>query len=89
MGLRYAHLTPSHKVKAVEVLDDTLTGNPTIQELYMPIKKGLKISLQTLVIFGGADGDRTRDLLTASQTRSQLRYSPMLLLLFTLPSRPA
>ena len=25
---------------------------------------------------GGAGGDRTRDLLTASQARSQLRYSP-------------
>src|SRR4029450_8132742 len=25
---------------------------------------------------GGAGGDRTRDLLTASQGRSQLRYSP-------------
>ena len=27
-------------------------------------------------ISGGADGDRTRDLLTASQARSQLRHSP-------------
>lgn len=37
MTLRYAHLAPSHKVKAVEMLDDTLTENPTIQKLY---KKG-------------------------------------------------
>lgn len=41
MTLRYAHLAPSHKVKAVEMLDDTYTGNPTIQKLYNPIKKGL------------------------------------------------
>lgn len=27
MTLRYAHLAPSHKVKAVNVLDKTLTGN--------------------------------------------------------------
>ncbi len=27
--------------------------------------------------FGGADGDRTRDLLTASQALSQLSYSPL------------
>src|SRR4030095_4075897 len=26
---------------------------------------------------GGADGDRTRDLMTASHARSQLRYSPI------------
>lgn len=46
------------------------------------------MTARPLEFIGGADGDRTRDLLTASQTRSQLRYSPMLLLL-TLPSRPA
>lgn len=34
MTLRYAHLAPSHKVAAVETLDDTLTGKPTIQKLY-------------------------------------------------------
>jgi hypothetical protein len=28
------------------------------------------------MISGGADGDRTRDLMTASHARSQLRYSP-------------
>ncbi len=39
MTLRYAHLAPSHKFKAVEMLDTTLTGNPTIQKLYNS-KKG-------------------------------------------------
>jgi len=34
MTLRYAHLAPSHKVKAVDVLDRTLTGKSTIQKLY-------------------------------------------------------
>jgi len=34
MTLRYAHLAPSHKVKAVDVLDNTLNGKPTIQKLY-------------------------------------------------------
>jgi len=27
MTLRYAHLAPSHKVKAVDILDNTLQGN--------------------------------------------------------------
>jgi site-specific recombinase XerC len=27
MTLRYAHLAPSHKVKAVDILDSTLKGN--------------------------------------------------------------
>ena len=34
MTLRYAHLAPSHKVKAVDLLNETLTGKPTIQKLY-------------------------------------------------------
>lgn len=34
MTLRYAHLAPSHMVKAVEILDNTLTGESTIQKLY-------------------------------------------------------
>jgi integrase len=34
MTLRYAHLAPSHKVKAVEMLEDSLTVTPTIQKLY-------------------------------------------------------
>ena len=34
MTFRYAHLAPSHKVKAVDILDKTLTGESTIQKLY-------------------------------------------------------
>lgn len=34
MTLRYAHLAPSHKVKAVEILENALTQKPTIQKLY-------------------------------------------------------
>ena len=35
MTLRYSHLSPSHKVKAVEILDNTINGEkPTIQKLY-------------------------------------------------------
>ena len=29
MTMRYAHLAPSHKVKAVDVLDETLNGRST------------------------------------------------------------
>ena len=39
MTLRYAHLAPSHMVRAVDILDSTLTGKPTIQKLYK--KEGL------------------------------------------------
>ena len=31
MTLRYAHLAPSHKVKAVDILDGVLSGKPTAQ----------------------------------------------------------
>lgn len=34
MTLRYAHLAPSHKVKAVDILDSTINETPTIQKLY-------------------------------------------------------
>src|SRR3972149_4408879 len=34
MTLRYAHLAPSHKVKAVEMLEKALSNNSTIQLLY-------------------------------------------------------
>ncbi len=35
MTLRYAHLAPSHKVKAVDILDSKINGEkPTIQKLY-------------------------------------------------------
>lgn len=41
MTLRYAHLAPAHKVKAVEVLQEAMTGNPTIQKVYNPKEKGV------------------------------------------------
>ena len=44
MTLRYAHLAPSHKVKAVEILDKVLNIEPTIQKLYntsKSMKKGV------------------------------------------------
>jgi hypothetical protein len=31
MTLRYAHLAPSHKVKAITVFDNTLNGRASIQ----------------------------------------------------------
>ncbi len=32
--LRYSHLAPSHKVKAVDILDNALFGMQSIQKLY-------------------------------------------------------
>lgn len=34
MTLRYSHLAPSHKVRAVDILDNTINETPTIQKLY-------------------------------------------------------
>jgi hypothetical protein len=34
MTLRYAHLAPSHKVKAVDILDSIINENLTVQKLY-------------------------------------------------------
>ena len=38
MTLRYAHLAPSHKVKAVDILDSTLNNSPSAQKEH---KKGV------------------------------------------------
>jgi hypothetical protein len=39
MTLRYAHLTPSHKMKAVSVLEASLRQKPTVQK-HSVTKKG-------------------------------------------------
>jgi len=39
MTLRYAHLAPAHKLRAVEILDKNLGLSPTIQKLYNFNKK--------------------------------------------------
>ncbi len=59
MTLRYAHLAPSHKVKALEILNETLTGQPTSQKLH---KKGAASRLmqpQNPEIIGGGNRIRT------------------------------
>jgi len=42
MTLRYAHLAPSHKVKALDILDSTLNKKSTAQKLHnrAEIKQG-------------------------------------------------
>jgi len=44
MTLRYAHLAPSHMVKAVDLLNDALTSKPTIQKLYNPTMQELAVN---------------------------------------------
>jgi site-specific recombinase XerD len=34
MTLRYAHLAPSHKVKAVDILNSTINQKPTAQKVH-------------------------------------------------------
>jgi integrase len=41
MTLRYAHLAPSHKVKAVSVLDNSLNDGSSAQKLHNFTKKGV------------------------------------------------
>ena len=41
MTLRYAHLAPSHKVKALSRLELGMGKKSTVQKLYNPMKKGL------------------------------------------------
>ena len=83
MTLRYSHLAPSHKKTAVNVLDSIINLKPTAQLLHnLPIsgnKKALRSdekNAKCLELLGGAERDRTVDLLTASQALSQLSYSP-------------
>ena len=38
MTLRYSHLAPSHKVRAVDILDNAMNEKPTIQKLYNQTK---------------------------------------------------
>jgi integrase len=40
MTLRYAHLSPAHKLNAVQILDSTLSAKSTLQKLYSAMKKG-------------------------------------------------
>ena len=44
---------------------------------YFGMKKGLRNSEGLFIHDGGDEGDRTPDLLTASQALSQLSYAPM------------
>ncbi len=45
MTLRYAHLAPSHMVKAVDILDGTLNGKPSgIQKVYNPMTQEAAIN---------------------------------------------
>ena len=91
MTLRYAHLAPAHKRKAVNVLDSLLntptsahpqsTDHELTQELDTPNRKGASpCQLNPLINLGGAEGDRTPDPKTASLVLSQLSYSPMFFL---------
>ena len=51
-------------------------GSPFGNLLVMQNKKGYGINRNPFV-FSGAEGDRTPDLLSAIQARSQLRHSPV------------
>ena len=76
MTLRYSHLSPSHKKTAINVLDSIYNVKPTSQLLHsLPIsgiKKAVsfnKNKAKCLKLHGGAERDRTVDLLTASQLK--------------------
>ena len=74
----YGHLVPGANKAAVDRLDAVLQAtprNPGATET----KKGSSIKPQPFELVGGADGIRTRGLVTASHARSQLRHSPTFL----------
>jgi integrase len=59
MTLRYAHLAPSHKVKAMELLNETLTGTPTSQKLHKKRVATSTPEVQPVDLFGGGNRIRT------------------------------
>jgi orotidine-5'-phosphate decarboxylase len=64
MTLRYAHLAPSHKVKAVDILDQTLTTSQTSKNFTvtrLSIMDRIHNILILLINIGGPCGNRTRD----------------------------
>ncbi len=69
--LKYYVVTPEDfEHEAIRRLDGGDTYTDTCKN------EGAERDAQPLDFFGGAEGDRTPDLLTASQARSQLRHSP-------------
>jgi integrase len=59
MTLRYSHLAPSHKVKAVDILDRTLTSTSTSQLLHKKEGVASTMTMQPLEIAGGGNRIRT------------------------------
>jgi integrase len=53
MTLRYAHLAPSHKVRAVDILDNAINQSSTIQKLYKKERAASTMTLQPLNMIGG------------------------------------
>ena len=87
MTLRYAHVAPAHKEKAMEMLDLQLNNqvNCTItsQSGSKTTKKALNDNAKCLILHGEAPGARTPDLLIKSQF---LYVFPMLFPSLPLPS---
>ncbi len=76
MTLRYAHLAPAHKVKALELLDSQLNNQVyctiTAQVGGEPTKKALNEDAKCLNLLDGLPGTRTPNLLIKSQLLCQL-----------------
>ena len=76
MTMRYAHLTPAHKVKSLEMLDIHLNNQVnctiTAQSGGEPTKKALNNDAKCLILLHGPPGTRTPNLLIKSQLLCQL-----------------
>jgi len=68
----YGHLIPGANKAAVDKLDAAPICTPGAPTQRVETREGSQLAES----IGGADGIRTRGLLTASQARSQLRHSP-------------
>ena len=78
MTSRYTHLCQVHKAQQMQKMNGLTSKSRTLVELsdHSGIKKDLPKLAKSLELLGGADRDRTDDLLNAIQALSQLSYSP-------------
>jgi hypothetical protein len=56
MILRHAHPAPTHKVKALAVLDNTINFKPTAQKPHTSNEKGLQKTRNPLIFMVGDGG---------------------------------
>ena len=72
----YAHLMPGANVEVIDRLDSITSPQLSATQAQPGKDRGDEEFTEVVERNGGAGGGRTRDLVTASHARSQLRHSP-------------